>query len=147
MTGGIRVAHAVAAAAVVLASQAGDASCNVTPWACREDTRGIRVEQGVVTDVITVTCDEPRPRTHTLDAWIEYSSDSDEKWRRAGEVETTSAIPDADGLPLHIEAWECVSGQYRAAWRVNGTSGDPGETLFSRKGGDWSGTPVSADEC
>lgn len=55
------------ALAVILAIQAGDTSCqtSATPKACQIDTRGIRVEGGLVTDVITATCD-PKPRTHRL---------------------------------------------------------------------------------
>lgn len=38
---------------VVLAMQAADSSCAPVPKACQIGTRGIRAEQGQITDVIT----------------------------------------------------------------------------------------------
>lgn len=137
--------HAVIATVLILASNAGDGGCaNVTPWACDEDTRGIRVVNGEVTDVIVVTCDPP-PRTHTLRAWIDYRPPGG-AWGRAGNEEVSHKKPEPR-LELPIGAWDCKPGQYRASWEVSGTSGNQAETLFSRTGHDFWGTEVSAEDC
>lgn len=133
------------AVVVVLATQAGDGGCQAVPWACDADTRGIRVENAVVTDEVSVTCTDPKPRTHRLDAWIDYRPENGD-WRRAGEKKTTHDRPDPK-TKLTISAWECAPGDYRAAWQVTGIAGDPGETPFNRTDWDAWGTPVAAQEC
>lgn len=94
------------ALALVLATQAGDSSCAPVPKACQIDTRGIRVEQGLVTDVITAICD-PQPRTHRLDGWMEYRTEPGGTWRRVGVKETDHRRPDAEGLTY---------AEYRRPW-------------------------------
>lgn len=91
--------------------QAGDSSCSPTPKACWIDTRGIRVEQGLVTDVITATCD-PKPRTHRLDGWIEYRPKLGETWRIAGPKRVDHERPDAEGFQMRVDGGRCIPGDY-----------------------------------
>lgn len=99
------------------------------------------MERGLVTDVITATCD-PKPRTHRLDGWLEYRAGPGEEWRRAGGRETSFTRPDVAGFPMRVEARQCVAGQYRAAWQATGTGPDPGERPFNYLDGDFWGTEV-----
>ena len=133
------------AALLVLASQAGDSGCEPTVKACEIDTRGIRVEHGLVTDVITATCD-PQPLTHRLDGWLEYRPAPGDDWLRAGARRTSHTRPDAEGFAMPVNAGRCVPGQYRAAWQATGTGPHPGELPFNYTGGDVWGTTLDCEE-
>ncbi|MGH3913612.1 MAG: hypothetical protein ACRDTC_09395, partial [Pseudonocardiaceae bacterium] len=74
---------------LVLAAQAGDGGYEPSAKACQIDTRGIRVVDGMVTDVVIVTCNPP-PSTHRLDRWIEYRPDVGEQWRRVSAKKPTT---------------------------------------------------------
>jgi hypothetical protein len=90
-----RIIHAGAAVAVLLASQAGDASCQDTgtgdasraaAYECHVDTRGLRNESGTVTDVLSHWCD-PTPLHQKFMAWIEarvtHAEDGMPPWERS----------------------------------------------------------------
>src|ERR1051326_8109520 len=141
-----RGSHAVLASLLILASQVGDASCgDTTTKACWIDTRGVRVERGLVTDVITATCD-PRPRTHRLDGWLEYRTGPGEQGRRAGDKETGFTRPDAEGFSMRVESRQCVPGQYRAAWQATGTGPDQIGRAHVRTPATFWGTEVDCRE-
>ncbi|MGH3929511.1 MAG: hypothetical protein ACRDTF_05985, partial [Pseudonocardiaceae bacterium] len=115
-------------------------SCAPASKACQIDTRGLRVEQGLVTDVIIATCD-PQPRTHRLDGWIEYRTEPGGKWRRAGVKETDHRRPDVEGLRMPVSAGSCVPGDYRTAWQATGIGPGPSERSFNYTDGDvWATT-------
>lgn len=141
----LRGRHSLLAVAVVLASQAGDSSCQTTPKACQIDTRGIRVEQGIVTDVLTAICD-PMPRTHRLDGWIEYRAVPGDQWRVVGSKRTDHTRPDAEGFQMPLSAGRCIPGDYRAAWQATGIGPDPGERPFNYTDGDVWATPLDCEE-
>jgi len=141
------VVKQVLALAVVLAVNTGDSSCQTatTAKACQIDTRGIRVENGLVTDVITVTCD-PIPRTHRLDGWVEYRETSDEKWQMVGVKRTDHTRPDAEGFQMPVNGGHCVPGDYRTAWQATGIGPDPAERPFDYRDGDFWATTVDCEE-
>lgn len=136
--------RSLAALAVVLAMQAGDSSCEPSTKACQIDTRGIRVEDGVVTDVITATCNPP-PRTHRLDGWIEYRADVGEPWRILGRKRTERVVPDAEGFPMRVQGGRCVPGVYRTAWQATGV-GPNDERPFNFSDGDVFSTTLDCEE-
>ncbi len=143
MPWGIRALHTTLTVAVVLASGAG--SCQAAPKACQIDTRGIRVESGVVTDVITATCD-PKPRTHRLDGWIEYHPTPGEPWRVAGSKRTDFTRPDLEGFRMWLDAGRCIPGDYRTAWQATGIGPDPAERPFNYTDGDYWATTLDCEE-
>lgn len=107
---------------LALAAQAGNGGCevHVLPQACDVKFRGIQVDQGYVTDVVTPVCDEP-PQRHLLHAWIEY--------RRVGEYArlgrqrdgVTDDLPDREGkTKVTLTVRDCVEGWYRSAAHVEG---------------------------
>ena len=142
--------------AVILATQAGDSSCQdssdpTRTTVCQVDTRGIRVESGgaVVVDVITARCDVP-PREHRLEAWLEYRKGIWGEWTMPRGPELLYGIPGPDGDPVQVEL-PCKAGYYRAAWRATGRGpalpDHPQGLPFDIQDGDWGHTPVDATEC
>lgn len=131
---------------VILATQAGDGSCQAaTPKACWIDTRGVRVENRLVTDVITATCD-PTPRTHRLDGWIEYRRSPGEEWRLTTDKQTKRTPPDAQGLQLPVSAGRCAPGDYRTAWQATGIGPGLDERPFDYSDGDFWATTLDCKE-
>lgn len=137
--------HAAVGLVVVLAANTTDTSCQPTAKACEVDTRGIRVEHGEVTDVITVICD-PQPRTHRLDGWLEFRTEPGVKWQVAGVKRTSRTPPDAEGFALAVSAGHCIPGDYRTAWQATGIGPDPMGRAFNYSDGDAWGTPVDCEE-
>lgn len=130
---------------VVLAMQAGDGACSPTPKACWIDTRGLRVEDTVVTDVITATCD-PTPHTHRLDGWIEYRAEPGDRWRMVGDKRTNRTLPDAKGFGMRVDAGRCTPGHYRTAWQVTGIGPGLDERPFNYSDGDVWSTRLDCEE-
>lgn len=135
------------ALAVILATQTGDGGCqtSATLKACQIDTRGVRVENGLVTDVITVICD-PTPRTHRLDGWIEYRPDVGDQWRLLGSKRTDHTRPDAQGFGMRVEARRCTPGDYRTAWQATGIGPGLDERPFDYRDGDFWATTLDCEE-
>ncbi len=103
---------------MVLASQAGDAACDVTPKACDVWFDDLHVVNGSVTDTVHPYCADP-PQWHVLHAWIEY--------KRIGEFAqygrrqvVTEDIPDDEGFDVTVTVGDCVEGWYRTAARAEG---------------------------
>lgn len=128
---------------LVLAAQTGDASCNVTPKSCSVDTRGVQVEHGHVTDILTATCDQ-KPLTHRLEGWLIYRADPDQKYRRVGDPEVIRDRPDQWGVHLFLDAGPCVPGDYKAKWQANGLA--QGEKPFSYIDEDYWPTHIDCTE-
>lgn len=132
------------AVVLVLAMQAGDSSCAPAVKDCQIDTRGIRVEVGLVTDVLTATCDV-RPRSHRLDGWLEYRSPDGDTWVRRGEVFTSHTRPGPEGSQLRVNGGLCVPGDWRAAWQATGIGPGLDERSFDYRDGDVWPTPLDCE--
>lgn len=118
MIGGLLAVRAIAVA-VVLASQVGDASCDVTPpRACGIWFDGPEVHDGTISEAFTTFCSKPA-RWHVLHAWVEYRRVG-EFSRLPGRDALTRTVPDATGFTVTVTATECLEGWYRTAVRTEG---------------------------
>lgn len=137
------------AAAVIVASASNANPCQdsggdggfggmATSKECTIDTRGIHHESALVTDVVTVRC-HPSPRSHNLEAWLEYRRETGNSWMPVGEPELRGTVPDAEGFSVRI-AQRCQTGWWRTAWKTYGLSSD--NIWFSEPGADAWGTEV-----
>lgn len=111
------------AALVVLASNAGDQSCEAAGgYDCHVETRGLEVEAGRVTDVVTNSCAAGRePRSQTFLAWIETRRNSSDKWLVASRSGVSYGLPDP-AEPHHLRDGRCQPDiEYGTAWRAQGT--------------------------
>jgi len=128
----------IAAGLIVAATASGAQSCDTKggegfgrgdnnsglPGACQVDTRGIRQEGAFVTDVVTARCNtDPAkaPRSHTLEAWLEYSSNDGATYKRY-ESRLGFGVPDdEEGVSVQI-AGRCHDGKWRSAWKAYGVN-------------------------
>lgn len=124
MRWGRRAAHTLTLA-VVLASQAGDASCQGTSgsgYDCHVRARGLRNESGLVVDVLTHWCD-PKPDRQTFTAWIVARPGPGRDGEQVGR-EATQFIPAGPkGKKLRVEGGKCQADvEYATAWESEGVA-------------------------
>lgn len=141
-----RIGHGLAAV-VILASGAGDTSCEAaeggggspfTSPECVTDTRGIAVSNsGTIQDIVTARCGPTLPQEHTLEAWLEYRDGGE--YRQVGSHRSRTEIPDAAGVSLRVST-ACESGRYRTGWRAYGVSSNG--TPFDLTDHDFFSTPI-----
>lgn len=106
------------ALAVVLAAATTTSECGAElEKACTVLFRGLEIENGQVTDVLTPICDVP-PQTHKINAWIEYKNIGE--WSPLGPRSVLAlTIPDKTGFPIKVTA-PCLEGAYRSGYHVTG---------------------------
>jgi hypothetical protein len=118
---------------------------------CDVDTAGIEVtgDGRYVTDKVRAWCTVP-PRTHTLEAWLEFSTSRWGGWTMPEFPARSSIIPDEEGVTLRVRL-PCREGHYRAAWRTHGRGpavpGHPNGIEFDKVDGDYGATAVDASQC
>lgn len=115
--------RALVATLAVLASQAGDPSCETQGRAgydCHVDTRGLRHENGLVVDVVTHWCD-PAPRRLAFTAWIEARRGAGDEWVQVGRSATQFIPAGPKGKKLRVEGGRCQPDvEYSTAWSSEG---------------------------
>lgn len=131
---------------MVLGSQAGDASCGVTPKACSPWYHGLQVLHDRVVDSVTITCDPP-PVRHYAEVWLEYKPF--DAYASYGRHVHTRDRPDIEGFTLAVSS-PCLRGWYRTKVYTEGrgpaTDTNPNGIQFEY---EETGVPVhfTADEC
>ncbi|HEU0090083.1 MAG TPA: hypothetical protein VFQ77_20930 [Pseudonocardiaceae bacterium] len=111
----------ILAAVIVLAATTTISQCGTAP-ACGVSLRGLTIEKGLVTDVLTVTCN-PRPQEHLLQYWLDYKGPGDEYSRRTPRALSEYRIPGPKGFSRTVSA-PCVKGYYRTHYTATGTGPD-----------------------
>jgi hypothetical protein len=104
------------------AGSAGSSSGSRLLGACWIDTRGIKQEGPLVTDVIIAKCDgDPThaPKSHTLEAWLEYKPNGVGHGWKIYESRLKPGIPDASGISLTISE-PCRTGDWMPYWKAYG---------------------------
>ncbi|MGH3922752.1 MAG: hypothetical protein ACRDTT_07780, partial [Pseudonocardiaceae bacterium] len=127
---------------LVLATQAGDASCqdvSRSGYNCHIDTRGLRNENGLVVDVVTNRCDVP-PRRQSLTIWIEARPGPGQEWKQVGRSVSDFRTPGPRGLANQVEGGMCQPDvEYSTSWKAEGVAPD-GTPFDEEPDGDWFGT-------
>ncbi len=133
------------ALAAVLASQAGDTSCDTAArsagYDCHVDTRGLRNENGLVVDIVTNWCNE-KPQRQAFTVWIEARPGPDERWEQVGRSAINFSTPGLKGSKTRVEGGRCQPDiEYSVAWQAEGVTAEgvpydlhPDSDLFGTTG-------------
>jgi hypothetical protein len=134
----------LAASLVFVATASSTQSCDGAsgngiglPGACWVDTRGVRQEGSLVTEVVTAKCDGvPAPKSHTLEAWFQFKRSGVGGDWRIYESKLVFGVPDATGESAKI-AEPCRTGEWMPYWKTYGVdstgkwfSPEPDHDLF-----------------
>lgn len=123
MAGWERFMMSLASVTMIVAANAGDTACQGTGMSygspCQLDTRGIRVEQGQVIDVVTVRC-HPPPGAFRAPVRLEYSDSGAEPWDPLHPPRVLRTVPDAECYSARVTGGACKPGYWRTAWRLRG---------------------------
>lgn len=133
--------HAVAAGVIVLASQAGDASCEdlgSIGYSCHVNIDGPSLsETGRVVAVVENRCDEGLgPQSQDFYTWIETRRSPDDRWLVIGKNGNEHRPPPAGGDTYRLRDGRCQADiEYGVAWRARGAdhNGVPFDTEIKRK--------------
>lgn len=88
--------------------------------ACSVALRGLQVENGLVTDVVTPTCDNDRlPLSHVIEVYLDYRGPGDEFMPLNPRHIVKPGVPDEKGFDIVVTG-ECVKGYYRTHYHVSG---------------------------
>lgn len=144
-----RLRMGLAAVTMILATNAGDTACQGTGMSygspCQLDTRGIRVEQGQVVDVVTVRCN-PTPGAFRASVRLEYSDNAGEPWDPLHPPRTIRTVPDAEGFSMGVTGGACRPGYWRTAWRLRGVD-DMGHEFDGGWDHDQGATRLTKEDC
>ncbi|MGH4014191.1 MAG: hypothetical protein ACRDSL_09740 [Pseudonocardiaceae bacterium] len=139
----------LAIAAVILATTSTTSECGAElEKACTVLFRGLEIENGRVTDVLTPVCD-PKPQIHKIQAWIEYKNIGE--WSPLGRRSPLAfTIPDKTGFPIKVTA-PCLEGAYRSGYEVTGRGAalpdNPSGIPFKDKDYGWTTRIFSVGDC
>lgn len=108
-------------AAVILATTSTTSECDPpAPKACSVSLRGLQVENGMVTDIVTPTCKKDKlPLRHVIEVYLDYRGPGDEFTPLSPKHIVKPGIPDEKGFDINVTG-ECVKGYYRTHYHVSG---------------------------
>lgn len=119
-----RAVH-VTALLLVLAAQTASGGCQDTGapgYSCHVSTRGLQVENGRVTDVVTNWCEAGLgPQRQTFITWIETRRHRADDWLVASRSGVSDGIPGPTGQTHDLRDGRCQPDiEYGTAWRAHG---------------------------
>lgn len=142
----------LAIAAVILATTSTTSECGTDlPKSCTVLFRGLKVENGQVTDVLRPVCDPQHlPQRHKIHAWIEHKPFGGD-WKQVGRrTPLVLTIPDGEGFAIEVSA-TCEEGAYRSGYEAIGRGealpGNPSGNPFKDQDYGWTTRIFSAGDC